>query len=802
MDLREHLQFSLGNTYTLERELGGGGMARVFVADEAALGRKVVVKVLPPELAAEVSAERFAREIRVAASLQHPNIVPVLSTGVADDVPYYTMPFVRGESLRARLAHGALPSGEAVSVLRDVGRALAHAHAEGVVHRDIKPENVLLSGGAAVVTDFGIAKAVSLSRTAPGTTLTHAGTALGTPAYMAPEQVAGDEVDARADLYAWGVMAYELLAGGHPFANRTTGQQLLAAHLTESPAPLFARAPQVPEALASLVMRCLAKSAADRPQSARELMDVLDGVSLTPSAGLPTRTTTARAATRWVIGGAVVALVVGLVVILAPRRRATADVPSGPPAHDTAAPRIVVLPLENRGVARDEFFADGMTDAIRGQLAQNAALAVLGPGAASRYKHTTKRPREIARELGVRYLLTGTVQWDGAPGASSRVRISPELVDALDETTKWRQSFDTVLVNVFAVQSAIARSAGGAIAAALGAREGAVAREAASVAAPRGANLTAYTLYLKALAEYRHFSDADIAAAEADLRRALATDSSYAPAYALLAQLLVWNDPREVPPRQSLRGAAELARRALALDSNLADAHVARALVQWFVEWDFAGADSSFRRAIELEPSSGNALGGYAYFLTAAGRLEEAVTVGRRAASLDPIWAGDAALRALFALGRYDELLQDAYAGLALDSLSVSSDYRWHIAAVLLARGQKDAGLAVLHREAQVRSGDSTIYDPASLAEAGTTAEARQRLAELTARCGASGGCAGTIASGYAYLGDHARALDWLQRAYEVRHGSLVGPARHWELAPLRQEPRYKAIMAKVGLPP
>ena len=222
------------------------------------------------------------------------------------------------------------------------------------------------------------------------------------------------------------MLAYEILAGAHPFAGKTTHSSCSPRILTESAAPLSARAPNVPEALASLVVRCLAKGAADRPQSARELIEVLDGVSVTPGAGVPTRGARAHAATRWVIGGSLVALSVGLVVMLGPRRRATADVPSGALPHDTAAPRIVVLPLENRGVARDEFFADGMTDAIRGQLAQNAALAVLGPDAASRYKHTTKTPREIARELGVRYLLTGTVQWDGAPGASSRVRISPE----------------------------------------------------------------------------------------------------------------------------------------------------------------------------------------------------------------------------------------------------------------------------------------------------------------------------------------------------------------------------------------
>jgi tRNA A-37 threonylcarbamoyl transferase component Bud32 len=282
--LRDRLQSSLGSAYTLERELGGGGMSRVFVAKDEALGRDVVVKVLAPELAEGLSAERFAREIRVAAALQEPHIVPVLSAGVTvDGLPYYTMPFVRGESLRARLAAGALPLPDSVVVLRDVATALEYAHGQGLVHRDIKPENVLLSGRTAVVTDFGIAKALAVSKTqAPdgpaGGTLTQVGTSLGTPAYMAPEQAVGDAVDVRADLYAWGVVAYELLAGRHPFAGRTTAQQLVAAHLTEVPAPLATVRPELPGDLAALVARCLAKSSNERPASAQELLAVLEAL--------------------------------------------------------------------------------------------------------------------------------------------------------------------------------------------------------------------------------------------------------------------------------------------------------------------------------------------------------------------------------------------------------------------------------------------------------------------------------------------------------------------------------------------
>ena len=279
--------------YALERELGGGGMSRVYVATDTALGRRVVVKVLAPALTEGLSAERFAREIALAAQFQDPHIVPVHAAGVTGEgLPYFTMPYVEGESLRARLVRqaaaggGPVPRDEAVRVLRDVAEALEYAHARGVVHRDIKPENVLLSGRNAVVADFGIAKALQASRTqAPGGpdgpgggTLTQLGTSLGTPAYMAPEQAAGDPAtDHRADLYAWGVVAYELLAGRHPFAGRTSPQQLMAAHFTETPAPL--PTPPVPPALAALVARCLAKDPADRPASAGAVLAALEAVA-------------------------------------------------------------------------------------------------------------------------------------------------------------------------------------------------------------------------------------------------------------------------------------------------------------------------------------------------------------------------------------------------------------------------------------------------------------------------------------------------------------------------------------------
>jgi serine/threonine protein kinase len=316
--LQEQLQRVLGEAYLLERELGGGGMSRVFLAHERALGRKVVVKVLLPELAAGVNVERFRREIQLAAQLQHPHIVPLLSAGEADGLPYFIMPFVTGESLRTRVAReGEFPIAETVRILRDVVSALAYAHAYGVIHRDVKPDNVLLSGGVAVVTDFGVAKAVTASADSPGHTgLTSLGVALGTPAYMAPEQAtASPNTDHRADIYALGIVAYEMLTGSPPFMGRSA-QQVLAAQVVEHPDPVERRRPAVPPMLANLVNDCLSKRPADRPQTAAAVMHALDAIA-TPSGGtaattavrLPAVTQAERLGRKWPLLPSAVALV-------------------------------------------------------------------------------------------------------------------------------------------------------------------------------------------------------------------------------------------------------------------------------------------------------------------------------------------------------------------------------------------------------------------------------------------------------------------------------------------------------------
>ena len=316
-DLEQRLLEQLGTSYTIQFELRGGGMSRVFVADDISLRRRVVIKVLNPSLAATVSIQRFQREISLVAKLNHPNIVPVLSAGEVDGLPYFIMPYIEGESLRGRIGRGPLSVRETVGILKDVMRALGYAHSAGVVHRDIKPDNILLAGSAALVTDFGVAKAVSAARergsVQAGQTITGVGISLGTPQYMAPEQAAADpNADGRADFYALGIVAYEMLVGSPPFHGRTP-QALLAAQLTELPPPLASRRYDIPIALSNVIMKCLEKDPADRPRTASEIVHVLD--SPDALSGPLAATPEAKSKRRWRMLQTAFGFLLGVVVV-------------------------------------------------------------------------------------------------------------------------------------------------------------------------------------------------------------------------------------------------------------------------------------------------------------------------------------------------------------------------------------------------------------------------------------------------------------------------------------------------------
>ena len=795
IDLRGQLQSALGAAYTLERELGGGGMSRVFVAEEAALGRRVVVKVLAPELAHELSAERFAREIRLAASLQHANIVPVLTAGVAENVPYYTMPLVEGRSLRERLteARGQLPLSESIGIVRDVARALDYAHTRGVVHRDIKPENVLLSGGAAVVTDFGIAKAVSASRTAAGATLTSAGTALGTPAYMAPEQVAGDEVDARADLYAWGVMAYELLAGAHPFAGKGSSQQLLAAHLAESAAPLSQHAPRVPDALALLVMRCLAKSAADRPQSARELMDVLDGVSVTPGTGVPTRAANSRAATRWMIGGVLGALALGLLVMLV-RPRAGSDAPHTPQATAAAPPvaslqSVAVLPLANvGGDSSTEYFADGMTDELTSVIARIPGLRTVSRTSAFVFKGRKDLDvREIGRRLGVATVLEGSVR-----RAGERLRVSAQLTNVADGLTLWSDAYEGTTRDVFRVQDTVARSVAGALRIRL---TGSGQR---ALVAAGTSNLEAYEIFLHARALMNKLTEENLRRSIVLYGQALELDPGYARARAGMAWSMELMGDIYLSPREAYSRAREEAQRAIAMDSTVDEAWVALGGAELFLDWDFARAGRTAERLVSRAPTSTVALLLDGCYLTFTGQTDSALVVLRRSYDLDPfdvvsnIWP---LAYLLIETGHADEAVRR----LEHTATVVGNDPNlvgW-LARAHFARGELAEAGKVLRNGGFANSALAAELE----ARLGHRDEALRRVREIEALARSRYVNPTDVARVYLALGDREQSIRALQASVAARGSSPLGFGESmWD--PIRDDPRFQALMDSVGIPP
>ena len=454
-DLAERLQGQLGPEFVIGRELGGGGMSRVFLARDVALARDVVIKVLSPDLAAGVSVERFRREIMVAASLNHPNIVPVLRAGEVGGLPYFLMPYIPGESLRSRLNRGPLSLRETTSIMKDVARALAYAHERGIIHRDIKPDNILLAGDAATVTDFGVAKAISASRK-PGAlelrpSMTGEGISIGTPAYMAPEQAVADPgVNRSADIYALGVVAYEMLVGTPPFGGRSPAA-ILAAHARETPPPIASRRYDVPRPLVDLIMQCLDKEPDRRPRSGQFLVRALEDGAI--SGGQP------AVAPRWSRRRARQLMLRGVTLLLTAivagwwwfgRREAPPPAPAASvrPAGGSVAVMIrPSLPGDERETAAARSLASELATALS---------AVPG------YRVASPLAPDAPRPTGVDYLVEGTVQRE-----RSVVRVNLRFVDASRDSTMWATARQGSLENLFALQDTLTRAAAAALSAAM-----------------------------------------------------------------------------------------------------------------------------------------------------------------------------------------------------------------------------------------------------------------------------------------------------------------------------------------------
>ncbi|MGE0552461.1 MAG: protein kinase [Gemmatimonadales bacterium] len=760
----ERLRAVLGPGYRVERELGGGGMSLVFLAYDTALERRVVVK-LHPHGARGLSGDRFRREIQLAAQLQHPNLVPVLTAGEADGLLYFVMPFVEGESLRTLLEGGrAVEPGRARVILRDVARALAFAHQAGVVHRDIKPENILLSGDAAMVTDFGVAKALTSARD-PSARLTGAGFSLGTPAYIAPEQAAGgDDVDHRADLYAWGCVAYELLSGAPPFADRPA-QQLIVAHLTERPVPLAEQAPAVPSELAELVMRCLEKDPSRRPASARELVDGLEG----PASPRPTR----RSAARWVaVVAAVLALALGYLRF-------------GPSDARADTRSIAVLPLAAVG-GDDEYVADGLTDELIAVLSRVPGLRVASRTSVYALKPETGLDvREIARRLEVGAVLEGSVR-----KAAGQLRLTAQLTSAADGLTIWSDTYQRDAGDLFQVQDELAHAVASAL----------EVRLEIETANARGTDdLGAYDLYLKGRHRWYQRGGPALREAVGLFDQAIGRDSSFARAWAGLGDALALLPLYTGTPMDSVAARARAAAaRAVALDPSLSEAHATLgSLAKGEGSW--AAATASLERAIAADSANAVALQwlGEVQYLT--GDLEGAVATFERASIVDSASAVIAAQ------------LGHVYGLVGRDSAAIGAVER----ATRLA-----PELGVVH----LFTG-SVHLSAGRLADAATAFERAAAVSELTAPanglachaltragrtigaarvCGAIDRVSGTsfaLALKALAAGDRPAALAWLERSIDEREpflysSSLTAP--WWR--ELRGDAGFLALAARMGV--
>ena len=619
----------LADRYRIERVIGEGGMATVYLAEDLKHHRQVAVKVMRPELAATLGGDRFLREVEIAAQLNHPHILPMHDSGEADGVLYYVMPYVEGESLGARIAReGELPLTDALRIAREVAEALAYAHKRGIVHRDIKPANILLNEGHALVADFGIARAVH----SDGTAITATGLAIGTPQYMSPEQATGGrEVDGRTDIYALGVVLYEMLAGEPPFTGRTP-QAVVARMMTERPRPLASTREGLPGEVDDSVTRALARSPADRYPTAAEFVAALADAELAartpsrPPAGTirPPASRPAHGIVNWrntAIAAVAALLVWAGVAFFGGRGAAAADgVPEG--TH------VAVLPFQNQGDSADNYIVDGITDEVRGRLARVGGLAIIGSGSSGGYRGSSMPQTQIARELGADYLLVGRVRWAG-DGDARRLQVVSELVNGGTGATQWQQSFEAPLTDVFAVQGQIAARVAGALGAQLGAAE------TQNLARRPTANPAAWDAYLKGVA-ITSLDAGALRVATAHLENAVALDSTLIEAWIALSRStgrLYANGGRDLRMASRSREALD---RALALDSTSAVAHAAAAGYYAIVEIDGPESRRSLDRALALAPNSPEVL-------ALAGRLDillgdyaRGVQLVQRARELDP----------------------------------------------------------------------------------------------------------------------------------------------------------------------
>jgi len=734
--------------YLVGGKLGQGGMGELYVAEDTVLGRRVALKFLAPAHQAEPEwRARFVQEARAAAAIDHPYVCKVYEAGEADEVAFIAMEYIEGMSLADRLRSGALPPAEAIHVAREMAEALAKAHDCGVLHRDLKPSNVMLTLDNHVkVVDFGLAKRLASAQD-DLTAATSAGVVVGTLAYMSPEQVRGQALDSRSDLFSLGVVLYQMLTGKHPF-QRQVALETASAILTETPAPLSRTNPRCPEELQPIVGRLLSKDRRDRYATARDVAREL----------------------------------------LAPVKPSAATAAAGPVA--VSAPRfaasIAVLPLVNRGNdPEDEYFSDGLTEEIIIRLSRMGGLRVISFRTAMRFRNSDKEIAEIGNALGVEVVLEGTVARSG-----SRVRVRTALEEVASQTQLWGESYEGDVNDVFIIQSRIADDA----ARALTARFSALAPRPASSRMP-AVEMEAYKLYLKGWHSATRLSPQAFQQAWRYFQKSLEVDPTYARTYAAMAMTYARAGNYGFLPDAFPRALAA-ARKALELDPNLAEAHTAMGLVAMYYEWDWPAAERSFRRALELDPNFADAHMFFSICLTfVLDRPEDGLREARLAVELDPLstLAGSNLAWVMLFGGETEAALDQINRTLAVDpdylpAKAMQANIYWYLE-------RYDDGNRILELYSWTRAHLAWGY-----AMAGRTEESRAILNELAAADRPPAFDLGVLCL---FLGALDNALQWLERALNERENKLCLLRsllnRNKFLRPYAAEPRVQDFLSRIA---
>jgi TolB-like protein/tetratricopeptide (TPR) repeat protein len=788
-DTLSRLRAALSGRYEVERELGAGGMAVVFLARDLQHDRAVALKVLREELGAGLATERFHREIRLAAQLVHPNILPLLDSGEADGRLWYAMPYVAGETLRTRLAReGTLPIDEAIRLTREIAGALTHAHAKGILHRDIKPENILLADGHALVADFGIARALHGDGS---DRITDTGLTLGTPAYMSPEQSSGEkQLDPRSDLYALASVCYEMLVGEPPFTG-PSAQAIIARRLSQPPPSLRTTRQTISESLDAAVRRGLALHPADRFPGTAEFVRALDDAVGGSISAAPARR-------RPVLIAATLVLAAALAYPLLERAPPTASA-----TPDEAGIRLAVVPFRLiGGDSADRYLAAGITEEVQSDLSNLNGLRVIAQSSVASYATEGRSARELGAALRAEALVEGDVQ-----RAGDAVRVRVRLIDPATEELKWSQQYDHTTRDVFLIQSEVASRIAGVL------RIQLAERESRSLRRPPTTNPDAYDIYLRVRSRglpTRMGRGLDSAIVQ--MRRAVALDSSFALAKATLATYLISSVFLFNASPEHLDEAERHIREALATDSTLAIAWKARHDLVWNAVrgWHFEQALSYARHAIALQPSLYEARSALGSLLFHYGFHEEARQELEASLSLNPADGCDDPTRCVgFSRPRVARVLwyqQKFDSALAIhEGFASSEGFLWEKAIILNALGRSTEALARLDSTRLDRYRVERVDERAAraliFATLGRREEALAQIASVVARPGGGSHfhhAQVTLAFAYARLGQKADAVEWLQRASENGMPNYPLFRNDPHLRSLQGDPGYESLMARL----